>query len=126
MKFVQVHNIGLDGGGEVVIRVDSEVGVIALIGEEGGYTSGSTRCIVVGEFCKRKEFQPIVLLVVAVISLNLTKSNPNLGLPQSTLDHSDYSVHPRSHLGLLGLPLIPQLWSHLRPLGSFRPFSHSD
>ena len=32
----------------------------------------------------------------AVISLNLTKSNPDLRLPQSTLDHSDYSVHPQS------------------------------
>ena len=37
MKFVQVHDVGLDGGGgEVVIGVDGEVGVIALIGEEGG------------------------------------------------------------------------------------------
>ena len=43
--------------------------------------------------------------VLAVISLNLTKSNPdlrlpqsnpNLRLPQSTSDHSDYSVHPWS------------------------------
>ena len=57
MTFVQVWDIGLgEGGGEVAIRVDSEVRVIALIGEERGYTSGSTRHIVVGEFCKRKEF----------------------------------------------------------------------
>ena len=34
--------------------------------------------------------------VVDVISLILTKSSPNLGLPRSTSDHSDYSVHPRS------------------------------
>ena len=57
MKFIQVHVIGLDeGGGEVVIGVDSEVGVIALIGKEGGYASGSTKCVVVGEFHERKEF----------------------------------------------------------------------
>ena len=31
-----------------------------------------------------------------VISLNLTKSSPDLGLPRSILDLSDYSVHPRS------------------------------
>ena len=31
-----------------------------------------------------------------VISLNLTKSSPNLGLPRSTSDHSDYLVHPQS------------------------------
>ena len=40
----------------------------------------------------------------AVISLNSTKSNPNLGLPWSTSDHSDCSVHPQSHLRLLRLP----------------------
>ena len=57
MKFVQVRDVGLGrGGGEVVIGVDSEVGVIALVGEEGGYASGSTRHVVVGEFCERKEF----------------------------------------------------------------------
>ena len=44
-----------------------------------------------------------------VISLNSTKSSPDLGLPRSTLDHSDYLVHPQSHLGLLGLPLIPDI-----------------
>ena len=55
VKFVQVRDIELGGGGEVVIRVDSEVGVIALIGKEGGYASGSTRCVVIGEFHERKE-----------------------------------------------------------------------
>ena len=44
-----------------------------------------------------------------VISLNSTKSSPDLGLPRSTSDRPDYSVHPRSHLGLLGLPLIPDI-----------------
>ena len=66
MKFVQVCDVGLGGGDEVVIRVDGEVWVIALIGEEGGYARGSTRRIVVGEFRERKEFRPIALLVVAV------------------------------------------------------------
>ena len=33
---------------------------------------------------------------VSVISPNSTKSSPNLGLPQSTLDHLDYLVHPQS------------------------------
>ena len=57
MKFVQVRDVGLGrGGGEVVIGVYSEVGVIAFIGEEGGYAHGSTRRVVVGEFRKRKEF----------------------------------------------------------------------
>ena len=32
----------------------------------------------------------------SVISLNLTKSSPDLGLPWSTSDHLDYSVHPQS------------------------------
>ena len=35
-------------------------------------------------------------IFMAVISLNSTKSSPDLELPQSTSDHSDYSVHPRS------------------------------
>ena len=34
--------------------------------------------------------------VVDVISLILTKSSPDLGLPWSTSDHSDYLVHPWS------------------------------
>ena len=57
VKFVQVHDVGLGGGGgEVVIGVDGEVGVIALIGEVGGYASGSTRHVVVEEFCEREDF----------------------------------------------------------------------
>ena len=67
MKFIQVRDVGLGGGGgEVAIGVYSEVGVIAFIGKEGGYARGGTRRIVVGEFHERKEFRPIVLLVVAV------------------------------------------------------------
>ena len=61
----------------------------------------------------------VVTMKGHVISLNSTKSSPNLGLPWSTSDHSDYSVHPRSHLSLLRLSLIPQHQFHLRPLRSF-------
>ena len=47
MEFVQICDVGLGRGrGEITIRVDGEVGVIALVGEEQGYTNGSARHIV--------------------------------------------------------------------------------
>ena len=100
MKFVQVCDVGLGGGGgEVVIRVDSEVRVIALIGKEGGYASGSTRCIVVGEFRGRKEFRPIVLLVVAVnpkVLLKCLVSMLSLTIPLGVITGDEMQVHAQS------------------------------
>ena len=62
-----VQNIRLGGGGsKFAIGVDREIGMISLVGEERGYAHGSTGHVVVGEFCKGKELQPVVLLVVAV------------------------------------------------------------
>ena len=50
---------------QFTFRVDCNVGVIAFVGEEGSYASSGTRGVVVGEFSKGKDFQPIVLVVVA-------------------------------------------------------------
>ena len=52
-------------GSQFAFREDSDVDVIAFVGKEGSYTSSSTRRVVVCEFGKGKDFQPIVLLVVA-------------------------------------------------------------
>ena len=100
MKFFQAHDIGLGGGGgEVTIRVDGEVGVIALIGEEGGYACGSTRRVVVGEFRKRKEFRPIVLLVVAVdlkVLLECLVGTLGLTIPLGVITRGEMQAHVQS------------------------------
>ena len=100
MKFIQVHDVGLGReGGEVVIRVDGEVGVIALIGEEGGYARGSTRCIVVGEFHERKEFRPIVLLIVAVdpkVLLECLVGTLSLTIPLGVITRGEMQAHVQS------------------------------
>ena len=85
--------------GEVAIGVDGEVGVIALIGKEGGYAHGSTRCIVVGEFRKRKEFRPIVLLVVAVdlkVLLKCLVGMLGLTIPLGVITRGEMQVHVQS------------------------------
>ena len=45
--------------------------MVAFIGKEWGYSSGSTRSIVVGKFSKGKELRPVVLLAVAEYSEEL-------------------------------------------------------
>ena len=51
---------------KVSFWVDRDVGVVALVGEEGRDTSGSVWSIVVQEICKGQEFRPVVLLVVVI------------------------------------------------------------
>ena len=100
MKFIQVRDVGLGrGGGEVAIGVDGEVGVIALIGEEGGYARGSTRRVVVGEFRERKEFRPIVLLVVAVdpkVLLKCLVGTLGLTIPLGVITGGEMPMHVQS------------------------------
>ena len=67
-----VEGVKIDGvfsssfGGKVSFWVDGDVGMVALVGEEGRDTSGSIRSIVVRELRKGQEFGPVVLLVVAI------------------------------------------------------------
>ena len=49
-----------------MLRMYRDVRVISLVSKEWGYSGGSTRGIVVCEFCERKKLSPVVLLVVAV------------------------------------------------------------
>ena len=73
--------------------------MIAFIGEEGGYASGSTRCVVVGEFRERKEFQPIVLLVVAVnpkVLLKCLIGALSLTIPFGVITGGGMQVHVQS------------------------------
>src|SRR3981189_3549207 len=46
--------------------MNGNIRMISFICEERRYTCSSVRCIVVGEFRERKQFRPIVLLIVAV------------------------------------------------------------
>ena len=74
MEFVEVHcELTSAGGGQIALRVDSEVGVIALVGEEGRDSGGGVGSVVVRELRKRQELRPVVLLVVAVESEVLFK-----------------------------------------------------
>jgi len=36
-----------------------------IISEKGEHLGGFLRCVVVGKFCKRQQFEPVVLLVIA-------------------------------------------------------------
>ena len=66
MEFIKVNNVLMSTlGGEFMLRVHHDVGVVAFVGKEWGYSSGSTRSIVVGKLSERKELWPVVLLVVA-------------------------------------------------------------
>ena len=46
--------------------MNRDVQVISLVSEEWGYSSGSTRGIIVCELRKQEKLSPVVLLVVAV------------------------------------------------------------
>ena len=67
-----VEGVKIDGvfsssfEGKVSFWVDRDVGVVALVGEEGRDASGSIQSIVVRELRKGQEFGPVVLLVVAI------------------------------------------------------------
>ena len=49
-----------------MLQMYHDVRVISLVSKEWGYSSGSTRGIVVCELHKREKLSPVVLLVVAV------------------------------------------------------------
>ena len=49
-----------------MLGVYCDVRMISFVGKERGYSCSSTWSIVVCEFCKRKKFGPIVLLIIAV------------------------------------------------------------
>ena len=67
MEGVKIDGVFLSSfGGKVSFWVDGDVGVVALVGEEGRDTSGSVLSIVVRELHKEQEFGPVVLLVVAI------------------------------------------------------------
>ena len=52
MEFVEVEGVlASTGGGEVALRMDGDVGMVALVGEERGDSSRSTRSVIVGEPC---------------------------------------------------------------------------
>jgi len=42
-------------GGEFTFQVHHDVGVVAFVGKEWGYSGGGTRSIVVGKFSEGKE-----------------------------------------------------------------------
>jgi len=67
MKGVEVYGIlPCSSRGQVPFRVDRDVWVITLVGEEWGYPSRSVWSIVVHKLCKRQEFGPVILLVVTI------------------------------------------------------------
>jgi hypothetical protein len=49
-----------------MLRMDFEVQVVALVGEERRHTSSGTWCVVVGEFGNGGEWFPVALLIVAI------------------------------------------------------------
>ena len=69
VKLVKVDCEGSGlGRSEVSFGMNREVRVVPFVREERRDTSGSARGVIISEFCKWKEFQPIVLLIVTVYS----------------------------------------------------------
>jgi len=56
VEFVKVNDILMSTlGGEFTFRVHRDVGVVAFVGKEWGYSGRGTRSIVVGKFSEGKE-----------------------------------------------------------------------
>jgi len=67
MKRIKIYKIlPCSSGGQVPFRVDGNVWVITLVGEEWGDSSRSVWSIVVHKLCKGQEFRPVILLVVTI------------------------------------------------------------
>ena len=83
LQLFQVHDeISGLGRGKVAFRVDCEVRVVTLVREEWGNPRSRARGVVVREFRERKQFRPVVLLVIAVHPKILFQSLVStLGLP---------------------------------------------
>jgi hypothetical protein len=54
--------------------MDGDVRMVAFVGKERGDSGGGARSIVVGELRERKEFGPVILLIIAKDSQVLFKS----------------------------------------------------
>src|SRR6266571_8428593 len=67
-----VEGVEIDGvllgtyGSQILLRMDGNVRVVALVSEERGHTSSCVQGVIVCELCERQELRPIVLLVIAV------------------------------------------------------------
>ena len=67
MKLVKVNCQGSGSGrSKVPFGMNHEVQVVPFVHKEREDTSGSTWGVIISEFRKRKEFQPIGLLIVTV------------------------------------------------------------
>ncbi len=53
-----------EAASKVAFGVHGDVWMVALVGKEWRHTCGGVRSVVVSEFSKWKEIQPVVLLVV--------------------------------------------------------------
>ena len=69
VKLVKVDCEGSSlGRSEVPFGMNHEVQMVPFVCKERQDTSGSARDVIISEFHKRKEFRPIVLLIVTVDS----------------------------------------------------------
>ena len=69
MKLVKVDCEGSGSGrSEVLFGMNREVWVVPFVQEERQDTSGSAWTVIISKFRKRKEFRPIVLLIVTIYS----------------------------------------------------------
>ena len=67
VKLVEVgYEVSRAGRGEVEVGIKGEVGVIAFVREERGYSSGNTRSVVERELGEGQEVSPVILLIIAI------------------------------------------------------------
>ena len=67
MEGVEVDGVLLHAcRSEILLWVDGEVGVVALVSKEWGDAHGGVESVVVSKLCERQKFGPIVLLIVTI------------------------------------------------------------
>jgi len=56
VEFIEINDVLTSMlGGKFVLRMHHDVGVVAFVGKEWGYSGGGTMSIVIGKFSKGKE-----------------------------------------------------------------------
>jgi len=97
VKLIEVSDkVTCASGCEVTLGMNSNVRVVALVGEEGRNASRSTGRVVVSELGKWQEFGPVVLLVIAVDSEVLFQSlvrSFSLAVPFRMITRGEVQLH---------------------------------
>ena len=96
VEFPQVSIFLSVVGGQIPLRMNCEIQVVTLVGEERRHTSCLARHVVVGKLDQREQFGPVVLLVVIVSTEVLLEGliDPlGLTIPFRMISQSEMELH---------------------------------